>query len=162
MKKFSKIILASGIVLGFSVTPELFNATEAQAQKSIEPYYNYDGYTAYQSGFILDKNFKESLKYDNFTINGYQISKNTTGDNRINLYDQTLYGVSENKANGVFFSLDGKSINKNTLIMVNQILTLLLQHGVKNICTKLVIKMSDFIFIMAMWINVKLLVNKTF
>ena len=32
MKKFSKIILASGIVLGFSVTPELFNATEAQAQ----------------------------------------------------------------------------------------------------------------------------------
>lgn len=67
-----------------------------------------------KSGFILDKNFKESLKYDNFTINGYQISKNTTGDNRINLYDQTLYGVSENKANGVFFSLDGKSINKNT------------------------------------------------
>lgn len=42
MKKFSKIILASGIVLGFSVTPELFNATEAQAQESIEPYYNYD------------------------------------------------------------------------------------------------------------------------
>jgi hypothetical protein len=33
MKKFSKIILASGIVLGFSVTPELFNATEAQAQE---------------------------------------------------------------------------------------------------------------------------------
>ena len=27
MKKFSKIVLASGIVLGFSVTPELFNAT---------------------------------------------------------------------------------------------------------------------------------------
>ena len=116
MKKFSKIILASGIVLGFSVTPELFNATQAQAQESIEPHYNCDGYTAYQSGFILDKNFKESLKYDNFTINGYQISKNPTGDNRINLYDQTLYGVSENKANGVFFSLDGKSINKNTLI----------------------------------------------
>ena len=46
MKKFSKIVLASGIVLGFSVTPELFNATEAQAQESIEPYYNYDGYTA--------------------------------------------------------------------------------------------------------------------
>ena len=29
MKKFSKIVLASGIVLGFSVTPELFNATLA-------------------------------------------------------------------------------------------------------------------------------------
>ncbi|KQC19896.1 hypothetical protein SHTS_02535, partial [Staphylococcus haemolyticus] len=36
--------------------------------------------------------------------------------NRINLYDQTLYSVSENKANGVFFSLDGNSINENTLI----------------------------------------------
>ena len=108
-----------------------------QAQESIEPYYNYDGYTAYQSGFILNKNFKESLKYDNFTINGYQISKNPTGDNRINLYDQTLYSVSENKANGVFFSLDGNSINENTLIQNygQQIITLLLQHGVKYICT---------------------------
>lgn len=43
MKKFSKIVLASSIVLGFFVTPELFNAKEAQAQESIEPYYNYDG-----------------------------------------------------------------------------------------------------------------------
>ena len=61
MKKFSKIVLASGIVLGFSVTPELFNATEAQ-QESIEPYYNYDGYTAYQSGFILDKKFQRVIE----------------------------------------------------------------------------------------------------
>ena len=73
MKKFSKIVLASSIVLGFSVTPELFNATQAQAQESIEPHYNYDGYTAYQSGFILDKNFKESLKSDNFTIKHFMV-----------------------------------------------------------------------------------------
>ena len=32
MKKFSKIVLASGIVLGFSVTPELFNATDTGAR----------------------------------------------------------------------------------------------------------------------------------
>ena len=55
MKKFSKIVLASGIVLGFSVTPELFNATEAQAQESIEPYYNYDGYLRIKVDYIRQK-----------------------------------------------------------------------------------------------------------
>ena len=55
MKKFSKIVLASGIVLGFSVTPELFNATEAQAQESIEPYYNYDGYIVSKWIYIRQK-----------------------------------------------------------------------------------------------------------
>ena len=34
MKKFSKIVLASGIVLGFSVTPELFNATDRRKSLS--------------------------------------------------------------------------------------------------------------------------------
>ena len=95
---------------------------------------------AYQSGFILDKNFKESLKYDNFTINGYQISKNPTGDNRINLYDQTLYSVSENKANGVFFSLDGNSINENTLIQNYGQPNYYSTSKMRYICTKLVIK----------------------
>ena len=90
------------------------------------------------------------MKYDNFTINGYQISKNPTGDNRINLYDQTLYSVSENKANGVFFSLDGNSINENTLIQ---------NYGQPNYYSptwgevymyKIGNKMSDFILTMAM------------
>lgn len=43
MKKFSKIVLASGIVLGFSVTPELFNATQAQAQESNDLNFNFKG-----------------------------------------------------------------------------------------------------------------------
>ena len=57
-EKVSKIILASSLVLGFSVTPELFNVTQAHAQESVKPYYNYSGYTAYQSRFILDKILK--------------------------------------------------------------------------------------------------------
>ena len=44
MKKVSKFILAS-LILGFSVTPELFNVTQAHAQESVKPYYNYSGYT---------------------------------------------------------------------------------------------------------------------
>lgn len=116
MKKVSKIVLASGIALSFSVTPELLNTTEAQAEEYVEPYYNYEGHTEYQSDFILDKNFKESLKYDNFTINGYQISKNENGKKRKELNDQTLYSVSGNKANGVFFSLDGQSVSKKALV----------------------------------------------
>lgn len=34
----------------------------------------------------------------------------------MNVYDQTYYDTLNGKANGVFFSLDGKSINKNALI----------------------------------------------
>ena len=75
-KKVFKFILASSLILGFSVTPELFNVTQAHAQESVKPYYNYSGYTAYQSNFILDKNFKTSLKADNFKINGYKITQN--------------------------------------------------------------------------------------
>ena len=62
MKKFSKIVLASGIVLGFSVTPELFNATQAQAQESIEPHYNYDGYTAYQKWIYIRQKFQRVIE----------------------------------------------------------------------------------------------------
>ena len=76
MKKVSKFILASSLILGFSVTPGLFNVTQAHAQESVKPYYNYSGYTAHQSNFILDKNFKTSLKADNFKINGYKITQN--------------------------------------------------------------------------------------
>lgn len=81
MKKVSKFILASSLILDFSVTPELFNVTQAHAQESVKPYYNYSGYTAHQSNFILDKNFKTSLKADNFKINGYKITQNESAKN---------------------------------------------------------------------------------
>ena len=44
MKKVSKFILASSLILDFSVTPELFNVTQAHAQESVKPYYNYSGF----------------------------------------------------------------------------------------------------------------------
>ena len=88
MKKVSKFILASSLILDFSVTPELFNVTQAHAQESVKPYYIYSGYTANQSNFILDKNFKTSQKADNFKINNYKITKNNK-----DLHNPTIYGV---------------------------------------------------------------------
>lgn len=88
MKKVSNFILASSLVLGFFVTPELFNITQAHAQESVKPYYSYSGYTANQSNFILDKNFKTSQKADNFKINNYKITKNNK-----DLHNPTIYGV---------------------------------------------------------------------
>ena len=116
MKKVSKFILASSLILDFSVTPELFNVTQAHAQESVKPYYNYSGYTAHQSNFILDKNFKTSLKADNFKINGYKITQNESAKNDKDVYDQTYYGVSNHKANGVVFSLDRKSVSEKELL----------------------------------------------
>ena len=47
------------------------------------------GYTAHQSNFILDKDFKTSLKADNFKINGYNITQNESAKNDKDVYDQT-------------------------------------------------------------------------
>lgn len=75
--------------MGFSVTRELFNVTQAHAQESVKPYFNYSCcYTAHQSNFILDKNFKTSQKVDNFKINNYKITKNNK-----DLHNPTIYGV---------------------------------------------------------------------
>lgn len=111
MKKVSKFILDSSLVLSFSVTPELFNVTQAHAQESVKPSFNYRGQTAHQSNFILDKKFKTSLKAVNFKINNYKITKNNK-----DLYDPTYYGVSKHKANGVFFLLDRKSVSKKEFL----------------------------------------------
>lgn len=115
MKKVSNFILASSLVLGFFVTPELFNITQAHAQESVKPYYSYSGYTANQSNFILDKNFKTSQKADNFKINNHKITKNALAKNNKDLHDPTYYEVSNHKTNGVFFLLDGKSVSKKII-----------------------------------------------
>lgn len=115
MKKVSNFILASSLVLGFFVTPELFNITQAHAQESVKPYYSYSGYTVNQSNFILDKNFKTSQKADNFKINNNKITKNALAKNNKDLHDPTYYEVSNHKTNGVFFLLDGKSVSKKII-----------------------------------------------
>lgn len=115
MKKVSNFILASSLVLGFFVTPELFNITQAHAQESVKPYYSYSGYTANQSNFILDKNFKTSQKANYFKINNHKITKNALAKNNKDLHDPTYYGVSNHKTNGVFFLLDGKSVSKKII-----------------------------------------------
>lgn len=43
--------------------------------KATEPYYNYDGYTARNADFELDKYFIQALNYGNFTLNKQTVSK---------------------------------------------------------------------------------------
>ena len=107
MKKVSNFILASSLVLGFFVTPELFNITQAHAQESVKPYYSYSGYTANQSNFILDKNFKTSQKLITSRLIITRLLK------IIKIYTiQQFTEFSNHKTDGVFFLLDGKSVSK--------------------------------------------------
>ncbi|WP_407922666.1 immunodominant staphylococcal antigen IsaB family protein [Abyssicoccus albus] len=75
-KKFLNLYLDSSLVLCFSATPELFNATQAHVEEYVKSYFNYRDNTAHQSNFVLDKKFNTSLKADNFKINNYKITKN--------------------------------------------------------------------------------------
>ncbi|MFC3611915.1 immunodominant antigen B [Staphylococcus piscifermentans] len=71
-----KVIAATGVTLtlalGTSVLPAN-NEAGNEAHAATQPYYNYTGYTSYDSSFLLDPNFINALKYNNFTINGYHM-----------------------------------------------------------------------------------------
>lgn len=78
MKKLSKIVLASSIVFGTVLGANVINGEgmEKQAEAAQTPWYNYNGYTSASSNFVLDKNFKTALKYDNVKTNGYKLTSN--------------------------------------------------------------------------------------
>ncbi|WP_414045060.1 immunodominant staphylococcal antigen IsaB family protein [Macrococcus equi] len=46
------------------------------ATKVTEPYYNYNGYTARNADFELDKYFVQALNYGNFKLNNLSVTKN--------------------------------------------------------------------------------------
>lgn len=121
MKSISKITLASSIVFSSVVGLSLVNSdnTHIQAQAAETPYYNYTGYTSASSGFVLDQDFINSLKYDNLTINGYKITQgdSETGE-MVDKYDQRFRELGKNKADAVTFDLDGKTVSKEDLLKV--------------------------------------------
>lgn len=119
MRSISKITLASSIVFSSAVGLGLVNSdnTHIQAQAAETPYYNYTGYTSASSGFVLDQDFINSLKYDNLTINGYKITRGASETGKIvDLYDQRFREIGENKADAVTFDLDGKTVSKEDLL----------------------------------------------
>lgn len=119
MKSISKITLASSIVFSSAVGLGLVNSdnTHIQAQAAETPYYNYTGYTSAGSGFVLDQDFINSIKYDNLTINGYKITKGTSEiGEKVVKYDQSFHVLGKNKADAVTFDLDGKTVSKEDLL----------------------------------------------
>ncbi|WP_219850874.1 immunodominant staphylococcal antigen IsaB family protein [Staphylococcus warneri] len=94
----------------------IFHINEAHA--ATQPYYNYHGYTSSQSDFILDKNFINAIKNDNFTINGYKITENSKGNDNdtIEKFDQQFYLPSKGKADGVWFQLKPGVVSKSELV----------------------------------------------
>ncbi|MBF7018951.1 hypothetical protein ISO99_03405 [Staphylococcus sp. 18_1_E_LY] len=118
MNKVSKIALASSLVFGTTIGANALASQNVQneAHAAQTPYYNYTGYTSASSNFILDKNFKNAIKYDNLKINGYKISKGDSNTSKmVDKYDQSFRVVGENKADSVTFDLDGKSVSKEAL-----------------------------------------------
>ncbi|WP_436966115.1 immunodominant staphylococcal antigen IsaB family protein [Staphylococcus shinii] len=121
MKKLSKIVLASSIVFGTVLGVNVVNGegAENQVEAAQTPWYNYNGYTAASSNFVLDKNFKTALKYDNVKINGYKLTSNKSAPAKeLVVKDQIFYKVSNHKADQVAFNLDGHTITPQKLINV--------------------------------------------
>lgn len=73
MNKLAKLVLSSTIVLGTAIGANAVqdNGTSTEVHAATKPWYNYTGYTASQGNFVLDQNFINAVKFNNFTINGY-------------------------------------------------------------------------------------------
>ncbi|MBF7016033.1 immunodominant staphylococcal antigen IsaB family protein [Staphylococcus durrellii] len=51
---------------------------DKMTQKTMMPYYNYNGYTTYDGQFTQDYDFVRALKYDNVMIDGYKVNSGAT------------------------------------------------------------------------------------
>ncbi|KTT85201.1 hypothetical protein RSA37_03165 [Mammaliicoccus sciuri] len=119
MKKLAKVILTSSLMFtsAFGIMTINSQSVDAKGVSSIKPYYTYNGFTKASSNFVLDKNFINALKYDNFKINGYKITKNSSSNSKeINKFDQTFFKANNKKAESVFFDLDRKSVSKMSIL----------------------------------------------
>ena len=89
-----KVIAATGVTLtlalGTSVLPAN-NEAGNEAHAATQPYYNYTGYTSYDSSFLLDPNFINALKYNNFTINGYHMDFTAAPSVKEDTYHEAEY-----------------------------------------------------------------------
>lgn len=116
MLKVSKVLSAtvvlSTLVVGSSAVPITNSSSDVQAAEKVQewghgeggsgvstestadtqsqiPWYNYEGYTTYDSTFTLDYNFVRAMKYDNFTLNGYKANPKA---NQNHAYTVDSYG----------------------------------------------------------------------
>ena len=119
-----KVIAATGVTLtlalGTSVLPAN-NEAGNEAHAATQPYYNYTGYTSYDSKFLIDPDFVNALKYNNVTFNGYQFSSqkeyNSSPMKGVKVYDQTI-GINQqtNKVVQISFALKQGQVSKQDVI----------------------------------------------
>ncbi|OFP02925.1 hypothetical protein [Staphylococcus sp. HMSC065E08] len=119
-----KVIAATGVTLtlalGTSVLPANNDAGN-EAHAATQPYYNYTGYTSYDSSFVLDPYFVKAVQIGNVTLNGYKIQKeNQVTPEFIELervYDQNIGVNSETKrAVRAAFPVKAGQISKQDII----------------------------------------------
>ncbi|PTI44583.1 immunodominant staphylococcal antigen IsaB family protein [Staphylococcus succinus] len=84
--------------------------------KAETPWYNYEGYTTYDSSFTQDYNFVRALKYDNVSINGYKVDTNSDDDydHMKQVYDTTVEFNSDNEVIRISFATKPDSVSKAT------------------------------------------------
>jgi hypothetical protein len=119
MNKLAKLVLSSTIVLGTAIGANAVqdNGTSTEAHATTKPWYNYTGYTASQGNFVLDQNFINAVKFNNFTINGYTMDGKVSekGSKFVYPYDQKIAKTSKNTGSVVYFKL-GKSVTSKQII----------------------------------------------
>jgi hypothetical protein len=110
MNKATKTIVATTVAFGTLLG--LGNASGVTTQNNVAhaattPYYTYHGYAGNDPSFLLSKEFKNGLKYNNVTFNGVKLAQNE-GQDSIKKYDQEFYSISKDKKTSAAVHFDVK------------------------------------------------------
>lgn len=128
MKKITKLAISGGIAATalLSMTTTSLTSMEGNtAEAAATPWYKYQGTTGHDGSFILDKNFKNAVMYNNVTINGYHVYTSAENANSyqkyaqpVKVHDQTMMKFDENKAIQAIFPVKKQHISEKQLVSV--------------------------------------------
>ncbi|MFK4055408.1 immunodominant staphylococcal antigen IsaB family protein [Staphylococcus warneri] len=102
MNKTAKAIVSSTLAIGtvFGVGASLDVNPNQDVHAATTPYYNYKGYVNNEGSFLLNKSFKNAVKYGNVTFNGTKIVNLSGTSSKINdftKYDQSFSSIKPGK-----------------------------------------------------------------
>lgn len=128
MKNITKLAISGGIAATalLSMTTTSLTSMEGNtAEAAVTPWYKYQGTTGHDGSFILDKNFKNAVMYNNVTINGYHVYASAENANSyqkyaqpVKVHDQTMMKFDKNKAIQAVFPVKKQHISEKQLVSV--------------------------------------------
>ncbi|PTL01498.1 hypothetical protein BUZ18_09585 [Staphylococcus haemolyticus] len=139
MNRTAKAIVSATLAMGtvFGVGASVEQPHHNQAHAATTPYYTYSGYVNNDGSFLLNKTFKNAVKYGNVTFNGTKIVPQSGTSSKLNnfsKYDQSFFSVKSGKktATSVQIKVNNVTIKQLKYVYGKDLVEQADVHGHKN------------------------------